>query len=307
MWSDIINFFNQHKVTLPPEPPSSLTAKTTSLSTIVLTWEDNSNDETGFIIQRKSGACDSANSWSQIKTEGANTTTYTNSGLTPNITYSYRVRAYNGDGNSAYSNCASAKTALSGTPKAPTNLKATSLSASQIKLTWTDNSTDNTGFKIYRKVGSGSWTVLPTTPPANAVSYTDNNASDNTSATAYSYYIKACKDALCSPNTNTAVVPYKPTGLTATAVSSSQVNLTWTDTSNNETGFQLYRKSGDCASPNSWSLVATKEANSTSHSNKGLSSGQTYSYRIRAYSRSGSAPYADGYSGYSNCKTVAIL
>ncbi len=93
----------------------------------------------------------------QIATKGANVTTHTNTGLTANTTYAYRVRAYNASGNSAYSNCASAKTALSGTPNAPTNLRQRPLSESQIKLTWTDNSTDETGFKIYRKKGTEPW------------------------------------------------------------------------------------------------------------------------------------------------------
>ena len=222
-------------------------------------------------------------------------------GLTPNTTYSYRVRAYNAGGNSAYSNCASAKTALSGTPNAPTNLNATSISASQIKLLWTDNSTDEKSFKIYRKAGSGS-PILLTTKGANIVSHTDNNAPGNTTSTTYSYYIQACNSNGCSPKTNTAIVPYRPTNLSATPVSSSRINLTWTDKSSNETGFEIYRKLGICSSPNSWGKIATTKANSTSYSNDtGLSPGIAYSYKVRAYYRTFAQPYAYGYSLWSNC------
>jgi hypothetical protein len=303
MWSDIKTFFNQHKVTLPPDPPSSLTARATSSSSIVLTWDDNSNNETGFNVQRKEGACDSANAWSLIATKGANVTSHTSTGLTPNTTYSYRVRAYNGDGNSSYSNCASVKTALSGTPKSPIDLEATSLSASQIRLTWTDNSTDETDFKIYRKIGSGSW-ESPITKAKDAVSHTDAAASGNATTSMYSYYIQACNSTGCSPKSNTAIVPYKPTNFSATAVSASRINLTWTDKSSNETGFELYRKTGDCSSASAWNLIATKGADSTSHGNTGLSSGETYSYRVRAYTKSSSQPYAYGYSSYSSCKSA---
>ena len=94
----------------PPLAPSSLTAKATSSKSIVLSWNDNSDNETGFKIYRKKGTCDSANSWAQIAKVGANVTTYTNTDIAPNTAYSYRVRAYNAGGNSAYSNCASAKT-----------------------------------------------------------------------------------------------------------------------------------------------------------------------------------------------------
>ena len=283
-----------------PNSPSLLSAKATSSSSIVLTWKDNSNNEDGFKIQRKEGECDSTNSWSQIVTKEANITTHTNTGLTPNTAYSYRVRAYNTGGNSAYSNCAFSKTALSGTPKAPTNLNATSISASEIKLIWTDNSTDETSFRIYRKVGTGTWSPLAA-KGTNIVSHTDTTAAGNTATIAHSYYVKACNSSGCSPATNYAVVPYKPINFTATAVSSSRINLKWTDKSNNETGFEIYRKSGDCSSPNAWSLIATKVANSTSHSNIGLSSEQTYSYKVRSYYRTFARPYAYGYSLFSNC------
>ena len=89
-----------------PNSPSLLSAKATSSSSIELTWKGNSNNEDGFKRQRKEGECDSTNSWSQIVTKEANITTHTNTGLTPNTAYSYRVRAYNTGGNSAYSNCA---------------------------------------------------------------------------------------------------------------------------------------------------------------------------------------------------------
>ena len=283
-----------------PNSPSLLSAKATSSSSIVLTWKDNSNNEDGFKIQRKEGECDSTNSWSQIVTKEANITTHTNTGLTPNTAYSYRVRAYNTGGNSAYSNCAFSKTALSGTPKAPTNLNATSISASEIKLIWTDNSTDETSFRIYRKVGTGTWSPLAA-KGTNILSHTDTTAAGNTATIAYSYYVKACNSSGCSPATNYAVVPYKPTSLKATAVSSSRINLTWTDTSNNETGFQIYRKSGACSSTNPWSRIKTTGPNITSYSNIGLTPGRTYSYKIKAYTRSLAMPYAYGYSLYSNC------
>ena len=286
----------------PPSAPSSLVAKATSSSSIVLTWKDNSNNEDGFKIESKLGACDSANAWALIATKEANAKTHTNTGLTANTTYSYRVRAYNAGGNSAYSNCASTKTALAGTPKAPTNLSASSISANEIKLLWTDNSTDEKNFKIYRKAGSGSWPLLAT-KGANIVSHTDSTATGNTTTTTYSYYIQACNSVGCSPNTNVAVVPYGPISLLTTPAV-KQINLKWTDKSSNETGFEIYRKSGACSSVNPWGVISKTAANSTSYSNTGLSTGTTYSYEVRAYSRSLAQPYANGYSLFSNCSTA---
>jgi len=87
----------------PPAAPSALSA-TAGKRKITLSWSDNSNNESGFKIERST---DGVN-FSQIATTGANTTSYTNSSLTTGTTYHYRVRAYNDAGDSAYSNTATA-------------------------------------------------------------------------------------------------------------------------------------------------------------------------------------------------------
>ena len=192
---------------------------------------------------------------------------------------------------------------LGNAPKAPSNLNATSISASVIKLTWTDNSTDETSFKIYRKKDSGSWKLIAT-KGTNAVSHTNWTATGNTTTTTYSYYVKACNSSGCSPSTKWAVVPYKPTTLTATASLSNQIDLSWIDTSNNETGFQIYKKTGNCSSINSWIEITTIGPNITSYSDTGLTSGTTYSYKERAYKESSNTPHAYGYSLFTSCKSA---
>ncbi len=287
---------------LIPLPPQSLTAKATSSSTIVLGWKDKSTIETSFNIERKIGDCGTGDIWSLIKTVPANTIKYTNTSLSANTAYSYRVRANNTHGYSDYTNCASANTGSTGTPISPDNLKAESISVNQIKLTWKDKSTNETGFKIYRKVGAAARTFFAT-KSANSVSHIDTTAGGNTSATTYSYDVQACNAVGCSPSTTLAVVPYKPTNLTAVKALSSQIDLTWTDVSTNETSFQIQRKSGNCASANAWRLIATKPANSISHSDKAALSGK-YSYRINAVTKSAAMPYAFGYSLWSECKSA---
>ena len=85
----------------PPAAPSNLTATKVASRQIKLTWTDNSNNEDGFKIERSSG---SGGAFTQIATVGTNATSYTNTGLKRSRTYCYRTRAYNGSGNSAYSN-----------------------------------------------------------------------------------------------------------------------------------------------------------------------------------------------------------
>jgi hypothetical protein len=97
-------------VEMPPEAPGNLITTAISSSQINLSWTDNSSNETGFKIERKTGS----GSFSQIATVSANTTTYNNTGLTPLTTYVYHVRAYNAVGDSGFSNEASATTLPSG-------------------------------------------------------------------------------------------------------------------------------------------------------------------------------------------------
>jgi len=92
-----------------PNAPGNLTASAISRSQINLLWTDNANNETGFKIERCAGA--TCTNFAQIATVGANVLNFSNTGLKRNTTYRYRVRAYHGAGNSAYTNIASAKTA----------------------------------------------------------------------------------------------------------------------------------------------------------------------------------------------------
>jgi len=90
----------------PPAAPTALTATVASCSCINLRWNDNSSNETGFKIERCQGT--GCGSFVQIAQVGANVTTYSNTGLSAGVSYTYRVRAYNASGNSAYSNTATA-------------------------------------------------------------------------------------------------------------------------------------------------------------------------------------------------------
>ncbi len=86
-----------------PDAPSDLAVSLTSQTAITLTWMDNSGDENGFGIERLS---EGASAWMEVGTVMTDVTTYVDTGLMSGMPYSYRVYAYNEDGNSAYSNIA---------------------------------------------------------------------------------------------------------------------------------------------------------------------------------------------------------
>jgi len=168
-----------------PNPPSNLTAQALSRMQILLSWQDNSNNETGFKIERSLA---STGPWTQIATTSANVTSHAPTGLTCDTRYYFRARAYNANGNSLYSNTANAKTLTCVTvPSAPSNLTATPVSKTQINLTWKDNSTNETGFRIERSPNQLTWTQIASVGP-NATTYANTGL---TCGSAYFYRVRA--------------------------------------------------------------------------------------------------------------------
>ena len=81
-----------------PNSPTALQA-VGSTGRIVLGWTDNSNNETGFAIERKLGV---GGTWGLLTTVSTNVNAYSNTGLSNGLTYYYRVYAYNAMGSSAF-------------------------------------------------------------------------------------------------------------------------------------------------------------------------------------------------------------
>lgn len=292
---------------LLPAAPTLLNVMAISSSSIALNWQDNSDNETGFNIERKLGTCLSDNVWRQVSTTPVDITTSTVTNLLSYTTYSFRVKAYNVRGKSAYSECATAKTGALGTPKSPMNLFAIAVTPRTIKLGWLDSSTNETGFAVYRKAADGPWTLLTMTPP-NTKEYFDNDTLGNSTTTNYMYYLQACNGTGCSPSTSPANVPFSPTNLKASSTISTQINLTWTDTNSNDYyGTRIFRKEGDCSSGNPWVLIVDTQSHSISYADSGLTEGTTYSYKIRSFRRSSSMPWSKGISLLSNCSSVSTI
>jgi chitodextrinase len=165
-------------------------------------------------------------------------------------------------------------------PTTPTNLSASAISSSQINLAWTA-STDNvgvTGYRIYR-----NGTQINTT---SNTSYQDTGLSPSTT---YSYTVAAYDAAgnvsgqstTASATTQASsdtIPPSIPTNLSAIAVSSSQINISWTASTDNVgvAGYRIYRNGAQI----------TTTAN-TAYSDTGLSPSTTYNYTVAAYDAAG--------------------
>jgi hypothetical protein len=180
-------------------------------------------------------------------------------------------------------------------PSVPTGLVATPVSSSQINLSWTASIDDSgvTGYRIYR---GGVWVAT-----SSATAYSDGALNPST---VYSYQVAAFDAAgnvssqsipVSATTMAASGVPAAPSNLTAIALSKSQVKLTWTDNSNNETKFQIQR-ARDAAFTTSLS-TAGASANATTYTYVSLKPGRTYYFRVWAVNGAGR-------SGYSNIAIV---
>lgn len=187
-------------------------------------------------------------------------------------------------------------------PTAPAGLTATAASSSQINLAWTA-STDNvgvTGYLIERCQGSGC-TTFTQVATSSAANYSDIGLA---ASTAYTYRVRATDansnlsgySATASTTTlasgGDTTPPTAPTALGATAVSGTQINLSWTASTDNVgvTGYKVERCSGSSCS----NFVQVATPTGTSYSDTGLVTSTTYTYRVRATDAAGNL------SNYSN-------
>ena len=288
------------------QPPSGLTATTVSNSRIDLNWQDNSSNETGFLIQQRRDALpddDWVQPWISKATTAADITGFSDDGFLPGTFHHLRVRAFNDTEFSAFSNAVLAATL--GIPP-PTSLKTRGVSNTRINLVWQDNSNNETGFRVQRKLpGSPDWISVATTA-ANIAEFSDGGVLPNTF---YYYQIQAFNDTESSIFSNELLARTReiqnlsgpgiqpPTQLTATAVSSSAIDLTWQDNSSNELSFHVQRRID--GSPD-WAPFGMTYAGVNRIRDDSLPPGSTYHYRVWAF---------DGaeYSAFSNEASATTL
>jgi hypothetical protein len=272
------------------DAPSNLTSTTTSPYVITVSWQDNSKNETGFELQRSTTG--SSGSFTAIATPGVGAVAYSDQGLTPESQYCYKVRAFRRAGNntaySAFSNVQCSTTASD----APTNLLAIPANSSTISITWTDNSTTESGFRVERSVDNGAtWTVLTETSPNETQRY-EYGVIPESSRHCYRVRTLHGSVATSPSNTDCTVPPAAPTNLTAAVVDQSIV-ISWKDNSSVEDGYEV-RRSG--ASGN---VVTILPANATTYTDPAPTPEVWYFYTVVAREHG-------GYSDQSNFVQAAV-
>ncbi len=279
---DYLLFRIHHNLLRAPAP----LVATPNYRGILLEWGDNSTDEEGFTLERKDGTCDSANPWQSVYDATAGEDSYNDLGMPVNTSYCYRVTAYK-DGGATVSRPAIAET---GTllPIPPGNLDVTVLDTTTLRLTWTDNTNGEQGFRIQRCGGTDctDFADIDTTG-SNVTTRQDPTACRNTE---YRYRVMAFfngtvdtewSSEYSTPDSATTPQAFAPTDVTATRISEAQIDLEWTDTTFDETGFLIERCEG--AGCDVFVEIHRANYNSTAYSDMTAVPGAINRYQISSY------------------------
>lgn len=270
----------------PPSGPSGLGLVSVGDTTAAISWTDNSSDELLFKVERKPAG----GSFAQVARLGPNTTSFSDSGLSPGSQYVYRVRAANTEANSEYSNELTVTTTGGTPPAAPTGLTGAALGPTSAQLNWTDNAANEDSYRVERRTPPGPFEEVAIIA-ADSQAYTDTSLSP---ITTYVYRVRAANSAGFSGYSNEVTIvtpspaaPQAPTNLTASKVAASSLELTWTDQSGTEDGFRIERSTDGV----SYATVGTVAAGVTFFEDALLEGSKGYSYRVFAFNLGGdSAP-----------------
>lgn len=257
--------------TQSPTTPKELTVTNRTFTAISLSWT-GSYDNTkvkGYQVFRDGK-----------KIITTTKTTYTNKDLIPGRKYTYAIKAYDAVGNVSPSSIALSTTTINDpqSPSAPGDLAATSSTFTSISLTW-ESSTDNVGIKGYE--------VYRNEKKVASTSATYYECKRLTPGTAYTFYTKAYDKAgnyssqsnRVSANTiSDKAAPSPPSGLEASSVTVTEVNLTWLPSSDNVKvkGYDIFRDG-----------IKIGTTSKTDYLNKSLIPGKSYTYMVRASDISG--------------------
>jgi predicted phage tail protein len=271
-----------------PAAPSGVSANAVSHQRIDVRWTDQSGDEDRFEVGRST---DGGGTWPITFNAPPSSELLTDDGLAASTTYTYRVRACNAIGCSAWSAQVSATTA----PLPPSNVAAAAVSTTRIDVTWTNAGTGATGNVLERSQDGSTWATRATLA-ASATAFSDVEVAPGSG---YHYRLRACRNGVCSgpsasaqattPATPPSAAPGAPGSLTATGVGSAIIDLAWSASSGLVSEYRIERSTGD---QSAFSQVAVVGGTVTTWSDQGLSPGTTYFYRVRAANALGTSDWS---------------
>lgn len=265
-----------------------------------LAWTETGTSQDGFEVERKSGS----GGWLIVASPGPADRSLTDTGLVEDTTYTYRIRAFKGSGSSrVYSDYSNTRDGTTG-PKAPTQLRVTTVGSTKLDLTWVPQSTTQTRFEISRKIVSGTWSVVGTVP-SSATSYHDTGL---TPETKYTYEVRAVRDpgALRSDPSNDAdgmTGPPAPSGLRIWSVYSDRLKLKWKNNTTSADHIEVERKDDVVA----YAVLGSVPGTETRYTDASVAKDTTYTYRVRAFKNGNPSDYSDEASGAPEARKILLV
>ncbi len=293
-------------VTLPITPfaPSGLTATPVAESNnapkMKLTWVNNSTNQTSYTIQASTNSVFNVTpGFRSFTVTSTNATSFTATGLLPNLMYWFRVTANNVNGSSPFSNVAVAK--MTGQlPGTPTLLKAGTITATSIAMSWKNNSGIATGIYVERQIGAGAWARLPGSLAPTATIFTDTLL---TTGTLYNYRVQAFNAYGVSGYSNIITVttlnsiPSTPTALVATPDVATSIaptmTLSWRNLSTTQTSFTIEAYTNALLIVNGgFKSFTVTPGTATTFKATGLLPNVMYWFRIAGSNATGNSPFS---------------
>ncbi len=216
----------------PPSAPTGLVSTKNSYNEVDLSWTASTDNVgvAGYKIYRSYNSA-----WNQIGQ--SNNSYYYDTTVSPSTSYYYYVTAYDAAGNNSASSSqlflntpantssmasSTSSSATSTIPAVPSNLSYNlSDSGTRVNLNWTDNSTNETRFEIYRQPAGGSWSYIA------QVGMSITSFSDSPTAGSYYYLVAACSGTVvntnCSTGSNTILVTIQAPPSTPTSTSTNSM------------------------------------------------------------------------------------
>lgn len=272
----------------PLAPPTNVSASTDRCDgKILVQWQWPGQNPVNFLIERSTSAGSGFSLLSNTIDPGARSYLDENS-ISPNQNYYYRLKAKNscGDWSDTYSGTISPPGNAAGIPTEPTNVTATP-DTNKIKVNWTDNSSNESGF-ILERTFTGGGAALLIEVPANTTMYTDL---DVNLCVTYKYKVKAKSACYQSGNgtkfASTMLTPMLQNTFDTNSLQASKgyftdkVQLEWTNNNDNVINkYKIYRKI--LGSLDSFSLIASENSGSNLFIDLYSEAGILYEYRIQA-------------------------
>jgi len=268
---------------LIPSVPTGVNATANSTTSIIIMWNPvlgAASYKIYYVI---------GSSINKILAATVFDTSFNHTGLQTETSYTYYIVASNSAGDSDFSSAASAIT-LMNMPDAPTGVNATATSSASITVSW-NPALGALAYKIFYEEGVSTTKILAG-QVNNETSYTHTGLQSNT---AYRYYVvssNSAGDSGYSSSATATTLPAAPTGVSATAVSTSSISVSWNPVSG-ASNYKVYYTTGS----SSGSKILAGTVTGTSYTHNNLTAGTTYFYFIIVVVNSRDSDYSSFVQG----------